>query len=227
MPVLLIALGVLSALAYAFWPRPVEVELSRVESGPFRVYVEEDGMTRIKEKYVISAPLAGRLMRITLDEGHTVKAGETVLAAIDPTDPSLLDPRARAEAQARIRAAQANLERTQAELTRAGAAMELAQTDLVRVREARQRDAINQRELDEAVAVATMREQESRAAEFALEIARFELEQARAALHWSGDSQEGADSENYRFEIPRAGQRRGAARLSRKRSGRASGNAST
>lgn len=195
---LLIAAAVVALVAYTLWPRPVEVDLARIERGDLRVTVDEDGMTRIREKYVVSAPLAGRLARVTLDEGDEIIAGATALAAIDPSDPSLLDPRARAEAQSRIRAAEAGLERAQADLGRAGAALELAQNDLVRVREAFERDAAKRRELDEAVADATIRTQESRAAEFSLEIARFELEQARAAMMHSSDNTDAAD---WRFEI--------------------------
>lgn len=202
-PIVLIAVAVLAGLAYAFWPRPVQVELARIERGPLRVYVEEDGMTRIKEKYAVSAPLAGRLARVILKAGDAVTAGETILAAIDPSDPSLLDPRARAEAQARIRAAEAALERAQAELTRSGAALELAQTELARVRAAFGRSAATKRELDEAATLATVREQESRATAFALEIGRFELEQAKAALLWGDSDQgpDGTDSGDWRFEI--------------------------
>jgi HlyD family secretion protein len=198
LPIVFTAAVVVALVAYALWPRPVEVDLAHVERGDLRVTVDEDGVTRIREKYVVSAPLAGRLARVTLDAGDEVVAGETVLAAIDPTDPSLLDPRARAEAQARIRAAEAALERAQAELTRIGAALELAQNDLVRVRDAANRGAANKRELDEAVAAATMRAQESHAAEFGLEVARFELEQARAAMLHSTDASEAGD---WRFEI--------------------------
>lgn len=194
----LIALAVVGGLGYALWPRPVAVDAAVVDVGPLRVTVDEDGQTRIKEKYVVSAPLAGRLARVTLKEGDEVIAGQTVLAAIEPTDPSLLDPRAQAEAQARIRAAEANLERAQSELARVNAAYELAQSELARVRGAMARQAASQREQDEAVAASIMRAQEVRSAQFALEIAHFELEQARAALIHATEQN---DAGQWRFEI--------------------------
>ena len=84
-----------AALAYAFSPRPVPVSLAEVAVGPLRVTVDEDGRTRIKERYVVSAPLGGQLRRIELEPGDTVKAGSTLLAVIEPPAPNLLDARLR------------------------------------------------------------------------------------------------------------------------------------
>ena len=61
-------------LGYAFWPQPVEVDLAKVERGSLQVTVDEDGKTRIREKYVVSAPLAGRLLRIDMEAGDPVEA---------------------------------------------------------------------------------------------------------------------------------------------------------
>ena len=108
-----------AALAWAFWPRPVPVDVAIVSRGPMRVTVDEDGRTRIRERYVLSAPLAGRLSRIQLHPGDTVKAGRTVIAAIDPTNPGLLDARARAEAEARLGAANAGRQQAVPNLERA------------------------------------------------------------------------------------------------------------
>ncbi|MCA9051681.1 MAG: hypothetical protein KDA89_23245, partial [Planctomycetaceae bacterium] len=90
-----------------FRPTPVPVELTPVVRGPLRLVVRDDGRTRIREKYTVSAPLAGRLVRIDLDPGDLVTAGETQLALLQPTSPELLDPRALAEAAARVQAAEA------------------------------------------------------------------------------------------------------------------------
>src|SRR3989304_8582065 len=96
---LLVALGV-GGLGYAFWPEPAEVELAQVERGPLQVTVDEDGKTRIREKYVVSAPLVGRLLRIDMEAGDPVAAGKTLLATIEPRDSDLLDARAVAPAEA-------------------------------------------------------------------------------------------------------------------------------
>jgi HlyD family secretion protein len=187
-----------AALVYAFMPRPTEVELVACVRAPMRVTVDEDGQTRIKERYTISAPLTGRLSRITLDPGAPVKAGETIVASIEPTDPELLDPRTLAQAQARVQAAQAALNQAEAALARASAANELAISTLKRQQEAYRNNALAASELDEAVAAAAIRAAEYRAAGFARDIASFELEQAKAALLHASPDHPGAD---WRFDI--------------------------
>ncbi len=186
-------------LAYAFWPAPVPVDLATVERGPLSVTVDEDGRTRTKERYIVSAPLAGRLSRITLREGDTVAAGQTILASIDPVDPSLLDPRARAEANARVKAAEAALERAGAAVRRASATFELARSELSRLKEAASKGAGSTQEMERALAEDAIRREEHRAAGFDRDIAQFELEQARAALLHSSA---GTPDQAVRFDIP-------------------------
>jgi HlyD family secretion protein len=98
---------VLGAVVYAFLPKPIPVEVVRVGRGPVQVTVDHEGRTRVKERYIISAPLSGRLLRVELHPGDPIRAKETLLASIEPSDPALLDPRARAEAEARVKAAEA------------------------------------------------------------------------------------------------------------------------
>jgi HlyD family secretion protein len=97
-------------IIYGFRPRPVSVEITRVIRGPLRVTVDEDGRTRIKERYVVSAPLAGQLRRIELHPGDGVRAGKTPIAMIAPVEPDLLDPRMRAQLEARRRAAETQVQ---------------------------------------------------------------------------------------------------------------------
>src|SRR5690348_562706 len=86
---------VFGALAYAFWPQPVEVDVGRVTRGAMRLTVDEDGRTRVRDRYVVSSPVAGRLRRVTLRAGDAIEAGKTVLAVIEPSDPAPLDARER------------------------------------------------------------------------------------------------------------------------------------
>src|SRR5690606_8307784 len=116
----LVLIAAAAVLMYVFRPQPVPVEVAEVTRGPMQVTVEEDGQTRIRERYIVSAPLAGQLQRIVLDPGDPVTAQETLLALIDPTDPSLLDVRAQAEAEARVRMAEAAVARAEALFERAG-----------------------------------------------------------------------------------------------------------
>jgi HlyD family secretion protein len=98
-------------LVYGFWPRPIAVETAHATVGPLQTAVSEEGKTRIKHRYVISAPVGGQLRRIPFKAGAEVKAHETVVAIIDPLPPILLDARSRATAEARRDAARANLEK--------------------------------------------------------------------------------------------------------------------
>src|SRR5512145_2231336 len=98
---------VVVAIVWSFRPQPVPVDTAAVQRGRLRVSIEEDGMTRVRERYVISAPVAGRLQRVRLDPGDAVVARRTVIATFVPATPSLLDPRTQAEAAARVKAAEA------------------------------------------------------------------------------------------------------------------------
>ncbi len=185
---------------YAVLPAPVEVECAEVTRGPLSVTVDEDGRTQIKERYAVSAPLSGRLARQTLHAGDPVQAGTTVIAAIEPVDPSLLDARARAESKARVAAAEAAVERADATLAGAAAAFELAHSESSRYRELAEKNAANQQELERAIATESIRSAEKRAADFQRQIARFELDLARAAVVRSDPSQPG-NPDDWRLEI--------------------------
>jgi HlyD family secretion protein len=106
-------------LIWSFWPQPLPVEWTTVSRGPLQVTVDEDGKTRIRQRYVVSTPLAGRLLRITLDPGDAVQRGGTLLATIEPNKPDILDARALAQAEARVRAAEAVWNRVEPAVERA------------------------------------------------------------------------------------------------------------
>lgn len=107
-------LGLLALIGAGFWPQPVPVETARVERGPLRVYLTEEGKTRIRHRYLVTAPVSGQLRRLTLDPGDAVRAGETVVAVIEPLPPALLDARSRELAHARRAAAAEQVERARA-----------------------------------------------------------------------------------------------------------------
>ncbi len=106
--------ALLGLIGAGFWPRPVPVETAPVTRGPLRVYLTEEGKTRIKHRYLVSAPVSGQLRRIALDPGDPVRAGETVVAVIEPLRPALLDARSRELAAARRSAAAEQVERARA-----------------------------------------------------------------------------------------------------------------
>jgi HlyD family secretion protein len=196
------ALGLLAGalLAYSFWPRPVEVDVAQASRGSLRVTVDEDGKTRIRERYVVSAPLAGRLLRIGLRAGDPVTAGQTLLAAIEPGYPSLLDERSRAEAEARVKAAEAGRKQAVSKMERSRVAYNLAGRELQRIRQMVVGRETTYQELEAAEHKERMAQEDVKAAQFAQQIADFELDLARAALKRSHPSSPG-DADNYRFEV--------------------------
>ncbi len=194
------ALGLTAAVVYAFLPKPVAVDLARVENGSLAVAVEEDGKTRLRDRYVVSSPLAGKLRRIKLRPGDRVLAGQT-LASIEPADPELLDPRALGQAEARVKASKAALDKAGAQLKWNEAALKLAETEYGRARNLLEKNALSKAELETKVMQKRTREEELRTARFAEEVARFELEQAQAALLRSRPHA-GEATEHSHFEIP-------------------------
>jgi HlyD family secretion protein len=176
------AAAVASALVYAFLPKPVPVDLAEITRGPMMKTVDEDGQTRIKERYVVSSPLAGRLHRIELDAGDPVEAGKTVVAVVEPADPQFLDARSRAEAEARVKAAEATQKRAVPILERARSQEDFARKELKRIEDLAKTGVLSPQELDGASNQARIAVEDLRAAEYAVQIAEFELEQARAAL---------------------------------------------
>jgi HlyD family secretion protein len=191
---------VVAGLVYAFMPKPVHVDLARIEHGPMQVSVEEDGRTRIKERFVVASPLNGRLMRIQLDPGDTVTSGETLLAAIEPLDPSLLDARAKSEAEASVEAAKVRLKLTEPDLETAKAELENAESDLAEAKRLKERGLITQSDFDQVELVYRQAQQKLKSATFAQDVARFELKLAEAALIQTQDV-EGTSPENTQFSI--------------------------
>lgn len=174
-----VALGL--TLAWAFAPRPVEVEVAAVTQGRFERTIDEDGKTRLAERYVVSAPLTGQLARITLREGDTVAAGAT-LAVLTPVLSSLIDERTQRELRARVEGAQANVLRAGTRIERARVALEMANNEARRTAELATQGFVSptRLETDRLSALAAQKEVESAIAE--RNVASFDLAQARAAL---------------------------------------------
>lgn len=182
---LVATLALASLLWYGLAPAPVWVEVAQIERGPMRVTIDEDGKTRLRERYLVSTPLTGQLRRIELHAGDAIVAGVTLLAAIEPRDPSLLDARALAQAEALVRAARAASLQAEARQELARDALGLARHTLSRARELVARKAATQEDLDTAEHKERMAAEDLRAAEFGVQLTRFELEQAEAALLFS------------------------------------------
>ncbi|MEW6322823.1 MAG: efflux RND transporter periplasmic adaptor subunit [Acidobacteriota bacterium] len=169
-------------LAVALWPQAVPVETAVVGRGPLVVTIDEEGETRVRDRFVVSAPVAGRLLRIALEPGDSVARNTTVLARLLPEPPALLDARTLAEAQAAARAAEAGVGRASAELDRAVTAQQLAAAELRRVRELFDAGLATAQALDAREAEARAADEAVRAAGFAASTAEAELQRARARL---------------------------------------------
>lgn len=165
----------------ALRPRPVPVDAAQVVRGPLTIAVEESGQARVKDRYVVSAPLTGRVARLAVEPGDAVREGET-LAQVSAVPPPLLDARTRAEGTARLDAARAALGQAQAQLARASAANGLAQRELERARTLAASGALPQQALERADFEATIHAEEVASAAFVVKTASEEVRAARAAL---------------------------------------------
>ncbi len=187
---------VIGALVYAFLPQPVPVDLAEVSRGALQVTVDDEGRTRVKEIYVVSAPVAGRVLRIESHVGDPVTAGATVLATIQPTAPTFLDPRGRAQAEAAVHAAEAALQLAEAQLARAQAELEFARSDLARARKLARGDTISRKALDNAQRQFKTSKAAVAAAEATLRVKTYDLETAKATLIEPGSEAAARREEN-------------------------------
>lgn len=172
----------LALIVVGLWPQPEPVEVGLVTRGPIALTVEEEGMTRVKNRYVISSPVGGLLRRIDWKPGAEVVAGETVVAVLDTRGADLLDARGQAQAEAQVQAAAAARDLAGAQRESAAATARLARTELERMTRLFAAGSVSQQELDAAALRDTGAEQAARAAGFALQVAEYELQQARAVL---------------------------------------------
>lgn len=201
---LLLALAVVAGIGYGFMPRPVAVELAQVRKGSLAVTVDEEGKTRVRERYVIAAPVAGHARRITLKVGDAVAAGQ-VVASIEPARAASLDPRSRAQAVARVEAARASLQAAGENARGAGAEAKLAEQELARAESLGQAEFLSQAAVDQARSRLQAGQATRQAAEYAVQVARHEVEAARAALIQASTLAAGGPAENLRVTAPVAG----------------------
>jgi HlyD family secretion protein len=192
---------VMAALVWGFWQGPVPVEGRPVIRAPLRVTVEEEGRTRVKDRFVISAPIAGYLQRIHLEVGDAVTQGQT-LAVLEPLRPEVLDPRSRARAEAQVAAAEAALKSAEEQVISTRAEDTYAQAEYQRKQKLLKDALISQDDLDQARTFARQAVAARRSAEFAVEVARFELEAARTALQYSISGNGGEPMETVQLRAP-------------------------
>lgn len=172
---------VAGALTWAFWPRATLVDTGTVAQGPMQVTIDEEGRTQVHEPYVVSTPIAGRLMRLTVEPGDRVDR-TTVVARMLPSATSALDARSREQARANVTASEAALRVAEADLNKARADRDLAQANLDRTKHLFASGIVSQAalEADERSAKAANAALDTARAAISMRVA--ELNNARAAL---------------------------------------------
>ncbi|HUV50939.1 MAG TPA: efflux RND transporter periplasmic adaptor subunit [Anaerolineae bacterium] len=198
-------IAILTAVIYGFWPKPVLVDVMEVTCGPMTVTVEEEGKTRVIDRFIVSAPVAGFARRVELDVGDSVTQGH-VLVDLEPLRSDVLDPRSRAEANAKVAAAKSAMRVAQENSFAARADADLAVIEYERKKRLRERASISQEEFDRAEALARRTEAVRRSVEFTVEVARFELDAALTALEYSAARNDGMLPEKVAIKSPVNGQ---------------------
>jgi HlyD family secretion protein len=188
-------------LAWALAPRPVEVETALATLGPFETTLDEDGRTRLRERFVVSAPLAGRLARITLHEGDAVAAGQPV-AELAPVLAPMLDARTLAELRARADVAQAGAAQAATRTGGARIALEQARNELRRTEQLAQQGFVAPTKLEGDRLALQAAQKELETAQAGERVAAQELQQARAAI----GTVQGTVARGFAVRAPVAGQ---------------------
>jgi len=198
--------ALLLVLAWAFAPRPQAVEIASAQAGRFELGIEEDAKTRVQERYLVSAPLAGRWLRPQLKEGDAVQAG-AVLGVLQPTLAALTDARSRAELAARAEAASDAVQAATARLAAVGIAQAQAQQELSRSEALARQGYLSAARRDSDALALQAAQQNLKAAQSELKIAQHEAAQARAALGvYGGAGGAGAAGNGFVLRAPVAGQ---------------------
>jgi HlyD family secretion protein len=199
----LIAVAVVLAagLAYGFMQRPVQVDIGSVTRGPLVVTVEEEGKTRVRERYVVSAPVAGFARRINLAAGDAVSAGQ-VIVVIEPSRAEVLDPRTRAQAEARVSAAQASLAAAQENARAATVTLRQAEQERARTESLRKSNFVSEQALDTARNTEARARATAQATGHSVKVAEYELQTARAAFANASQLQGGQAAERVDVRAP-------------------------
>lgn len=202
---LLYKFGLLSLLGlfllYGFWPEPVKVDLYAVKKGALTVSVEEEGKTRVIDRFVISAPITAYLKRINLYVGNDIKSND-ILAELEPLSSTILDPRARAEANARVDAARSALKASEQNAEATKADLDYARSEFARMEKLRQSKTISEEQLDQAKRALRRFEAHYRSAVFAVDVARFKLDEAQKTLQYSDEANGNNDLDKHLVKSP-------------------------
>lgn len=176
------AAGAAGLVAWAFWPQPIAADIATIEHGVLEVTVDEEGMTRIRDIYTVSAPVSGKVLRSPLEVGDPVEANTTVVAIMQPTAPDFLDARARRAAEAAALAAEAAVALGQAQVAEAESQLTFATSQLTRSQELAKRGIISERANEQAHLEVDTAKARLASAQATLDVRKRELDSAQARL---------------------------------------------
>ena len=184
-----ISILIVVLLTWGFWPQPVFVEAIQAKRAPLTISIEEEGRTRVVDRYVISAPVDGVACRQHLKVGDEVKQGQ-VLLGITPLESQVLDPRSRAQARAQVAAAQSALHAAEQQSAAAAAAAKLAAIEYKRLQPLVEKGVISTDAFDKASTQVQTTAAAKRSADFQVEVAHYEMQAARTVLEYSAASRD-------------------------------------
>lgn len=178
------AVVVLLLLFLGLRPQPQMVEVSAAVRGPLAITVEEEGKTRVIDRFKVSAPVAGFVRRLDLDVGDLVTQGQ-LLGELEPLRSDVLDPRRRAEAEAQVAASKAALSEAKERESAARADADLAQSEYKKRLRLQAKSFVSDEELNQARSEKQRSDAVLRSAGFAVDVARYRLDAANTALQYS------------------------------------------
>lgn len=192
---LAVVLAIAAAFYFALREKPNLADIAVVSEGPMRVTIDQEGVTRVRDIYTVSSPIAGQLDRTTLEEGDAVKANETVIASIHPLVPPFHDQRTQAELVAAVEAARSAVSLAHVELQRSQTALNLARSDLDRATRLSQTDIISRRQFEKAQNDVALLQAQVNSAEANIRLRKAQLASAEVRLRQpeSTDQKNAAD----------------------------------
>jgi len=199
--ILVVSILIVVLLTWGFWPKPILVETTKVTRAPLILTIEEDGRTRVIDRYVIASPVNGMTCRMHLNIGDEVTQGQALLG-ITPLASQVLDPRSRAQAKAQVSASRSALQAAKQQVQSASAAAQLASDEVKRYRPLLEKGLIAQEAYDKAKTASLTAEANKRSANFTVEVAHYELEAALTTLEYSAATPHNTPQESVAVYSP-------------------------
>lgn len=199
--ILVVGALIIGLLVWGFWPKPVVIESTKVTRAPMSVTIEENGRTRVIDRYIIASPVNGMTCRMHLKVGDEVTQGQTLLS-ITPLESPVLDSRSRAQAEAQVSVAKAALKAAKEQAYSVAAAAQLASDELKRYQPLIQKGLISQETFDQARTQSLTASADRRSADFRVEVADYELKAALTTLEYSAASPHDIPQERVLVKSP-------------------------